>query len=173
MKKYKGINVNKGFVLAVVLFTACQTNAQPVPEVKDYAGIMEVIKKREASLVVVNFWATWCVPCVEEFPYFMQLKREQDPKEVAVIFVSVDYEDEMEDVVRFLKKQQVDDQTYLAGGNANTFIQSFHKSWSGAVPATFIYNQQGEQLDFWEGKVSYEALVKKINRFQSPKPESP
>ncbi|MBL7977945.1 MAG: TlpA family protein disulfide reductase [Bacteroidetes Order II. Incertae sedis bacterium] len=157
----------------ILLVAACRTEAQPAPEMKDYAGLMSEIKQRDASLVVLNFWATWCVPCVEEFPHFIRLKTESDPKEISVMFVSVDFEDEMSAVVTFLKKQHVQDRTFMADGDANTFIQSFHKSWSGAVPATFVYNRKGEQLDFWEGKVTYEQLAEKINRLKTPKTQSP
>ncbi|HRR09199.1 MAG TPA: TlpA disulfide reductase family protein [Rhodothermales bacterium] len=156
----------------IFLFSACRTEAQPVPEMKDYSSILGEIKQRDASLVVVNFWATWCVPCVEEFPHFIRLKTESDPKEVSVMFVSVDFEDEVPAVVAFLKKQHMQDRTFMASGDANTFIQSFHKSWSGAVPATFVYNRMGEQLDFWEGKVTYEQLAEKINRLKTPKTQS-
>lgn len=133
-----------------------------------YPDLMQVVKEAKAEVVVINFWATWCKPCIEEFPSFLQVREEGKTKGVKVVFVSVDFEDELDIVRQFLYKQGVKDLSYVVSGNQNTFIKSFHPEWSGAVPATFIYNGKGEQLAFWEGKVSLDELRNRVQSYLNP-----
>ncbi len=135
----------------------------PTLETVTHADAMAVVEQSEATLTVVNFWATWCVPCVEEFPAFVKLDRALDDRGVDVMFISTDFPNEKEKVVAFLAEHGVTGTSYLKpGDNTTEFVNNFNEDWSGAVPATFIYDDTGTLLAFWEGKASYEELKERV-----------
>jgi peroxiredoxin len=102
------------------------------------------------------------VPCVEEFPHFVKLDRALDDRGVDVMFISTDFPNERKKVVEFLAEHGVTGTSYLKTGNSTEFVNGFSEEWSGAVPATFIYDGEGTLLDFWEGKASYEELKERV-----------
>ena len=121
------------------------------------------ITESEATVKVVNFWATWCAPCIEEMPYFMQLGKELAGEGVVVFFVSMDFEDEAALVESFLKDQEWEVATLLRTGKDDHFISTLHEDWSGVVPATILYGQDSRPVDFWQGKpVGYDELKTRV-----------
>jgi thiol-disulfide isomerase/thioredoxin len=141
---------------------AHQSNRPTLKKVT-HADAMAVVRRSDASITVVNFWATWCVPCVEEFPSFVRLDEQLDDRGGDVLFISTDFPNKKEQVVDFLAQQGVTGTSYLKTGKTTAFVNGFSEEWSGAVPATFIYDSSGTLLDFWEGKVSYEELRERVN----------
>lgn len=144
--------------------THTQDGASQPPSLQEvtHEDAMAVIQESDARLTVVNFWATWCVPCVEEFPAFTKLDRALDDRGVEVMFISTDFPNKKQKVVKFLAEHGVTGTSYLKTGNSTEFVNSFSEDWSGAVPATFIYDADGARLDYWEGKASYEELVQRV-----------
>ncbi|MEQ8579296.1 MAG: TlpA disulfide reductase family protein [Balneola sp.] len=129
------------------------TNAtQLVDQIESYKGDMPVL---------VNFWATWCVPCIEEFPYIMKLKENYND-EFELIFVSGDFEEAKEEAKEFLKEQNVNFTTYYKTGKDNEFIQTVSETWSGALPYTVIYSRDGSISAEWEGKAEYEQFEQEL-----------
>lgn len=129
----------------------------------DYATIKEAIADSRAKIKVVNFWATWCVPCLEEFPYFVELDEQYEDKDVAIIFVSMDFEEEEAMARDFLAEQRWRKRSFMRIGYDDEFIMAFHEEWTGALPATLIYDENDEIRDFVEGKTSYEHLVEQVS----------
>ncbi len=123
---------------------------------------MEAVKNADANAVLVNVWATWCAPCVEEFPDIVAVYRQYKNRGLKVVFVSVNFEDQADDARAFLKAQGVDFPTYLKLNDDRAFINTLDPNWSGAMPATWLYDGAGEKRHFWIGKVSREQLTKKI-----------
>lgn len=124
--------------------------------------IVEKIKEQEGvQPVLVNFWATWCAPCIEEFPYIMQLKKKYEGKFV-LIFVSGDFREAREEAEVFLKKQGVDFETYFKVGKDNEFISTISKKWTGALPFTIVYNKAGDVSASWEGKAEFETFESEL-----------
>jgi len=126
-----------------------------------------VISKKGEEAVLLNFWATWCGPCVEEFPMIVDLADEYK-NDLAVYFISVDWLDEKEKAISFLKKQGVDWTTFIKDEKDNAFINGIHEEWSGALPFTILYGKSsGEVLDYWEGeqpeKRFRKAIINAIN----------
>jgi thiol-disulfide isomerase/thioredoxin len=119
------------------------------------------VQALRSDLVVVNFWASWCAPCREEFPDFIQFDREH--ADVAVRFVSIDFEDDLPHAVSFLREQGFTGTTYLRTGRDAPFIDAVSEDWTGALPATAVYDRNGTRLAFWEGKVSYDELAQRVN----------
>ena len=127
-----------------------------------HSEIQNAIEQNDARVTVVNFWATWCVPCIEEFPDFVELGREMESEGVEVVFVSTDFPDEKAAAQEFLAEQGVSEVSYLKEGKTTPFVNAFHEKWSGAVPATFIYDSKGSIVDFWEGKTDFDTLKKRV-----------
>jgi len=114
--------------------------------------VLAAIQNAQGHAVLVNVWATWCQPCVEEFPDIMQLYKKYQDRGLKIIFVSADFANQTEAAEKFLKKQGVDFATYQKSGKDMAFINTLDERWSGALPATWIYDSKGNKRHFWEGK---------------------
>lgn len=126
------------------------------------AELLERVRDGKARVTVVNLWATFCQPCVEEFPDLVRLEKAYRDKGVRVFFVSVDFDSELPAVRRFLRQQGVDFPTFLKAQDDDTaFINTLHPEWSGALPATFVYDAQGRLRHFHEGKGDF-ALFERL-----------
>ena len=153
----------KSLVSIALLFLSCgasQTDVQLTPATA--AEVMEAVKNADANAVLVNVWATWCAPCVEEFPDIVAVYRQYKNRGLKVVFVSVNFENQADDARAFLKAQGVDFPTYLKLSDDRAFINTLDPNWSGAMPATWLYDGAGEKRHFWIGKASREQLAKKI-----------
>ncbi|HUF08017.1 MAG TPA: TlpA disulfide reductase family protein [Rhodothermales bacterium] len=129
-----------------------------MPESVTYDDLVNEISSRKGQVVIVNFWATWCMPCRIEFPDFVRFGKEFEGKGVDVVFVSTDYEPDRPEVIDFLEEHEVPWESYIKSGVDFEFISSFHSEWSGALPATFVYDRNGSLRAFWEGITSFDDL---------------
>ncbi len=137
-----------------------------------YHATAESIKKKIESekdnqAILLNFWATWCEPCVAEFPMIVDMADEYE-NDLAVYFISVDWLDEEDKVLSFLKDQGVTWTTFIKDEKDQEFINGIHREWSGALPFTILYGKtSGEVVDFWEGeqpeKRFRKAIINAIN----------
>ncbi|MEH6537653.1 MAG: redoxin domain-containing protein [Psychroserpens sp.] len=114
---------------------------------------------------VVNFWATWCAPCVKELPYFEQLNANYSNKKVEVILVSLDFPKHIETKLKpFLKKKGLQSEVLLLDDvDSNAWIPKVNKDWSGAIPATIIYNK--DKTTFYERSFTYKELETELKQF--------
>ena len=134
--------------------------------------VLAVVCQPGARAVVLNVWGTWCGPCREEFPDLVQLRRDYESRGLRLVLLSVDFDSEVPAVNRFLAEQGVDFETYLrAGGDDDKFINTLSPLWSGALPATFIYDGAGKLRDFWEGKASYAQMERRLLKVMEGKNE--
>ncbi len=124
--------------------------------------LRHVVRAGGARLVLLNVWATWCVPCREEFPDLMRLRREFRERGLRLVLVSADTDSQIPEAKRFLAAQGVDFLTYLKQDADMPFIDSLDARWSGALPATLLYDGAGRQLWFHEGKTTYDTLKTRI-----------
>jgi len=124
--------------------------------------VLEAVRGSGERVVLVNVWATWCSPCLEEFPELVKLQRNYAGKGLRVIFVSADFAEEVDGVYEFLAKQGVDFRTYLKTGNDEDFINALNPGWSGALPATLVFDSGGRLVNFSEGKASYEKFEQMV-----------
>lgn len=143
--------------LSVLPLTAtAQSNSETLLEDVSGNELQQVIESYEGEKVVlVNIWATWCAPCIEEFPYIVKLQREYEDQ-LKVIFVSADFPDSRDRALTFLKEQNVDWTTYFKTGKDQPFIEALSDSWSGALPFTKILNEDGNVVASWEQGAEYE-----------------
>jgi thiol-disulfide isomerase/thioredoxin len=113
--------------------------------------LLALVHRGESRATLVNVWATWCIPCRQEFPALLRVARAHSPRDLRLVLVSADFEDQLPGVHRFLAQQGVRDTTYLKTGDDMTFIQSMEPRWTGSLPATFVYDRSGRLVSFWEG----------------------
>lgn len=131
----------------------------------DESRIETLRRESQGRVLVVNLWATWCKPCVEEFPHLVKLQQTYASRGLDLVFVSVDDDDARttQRVRAFLRKMNVTSPSYLKkSGNDEAFINAVHPRWSGAVPATFVYNKQGELVAMKVEELSYAELERII-----------
>jgi thiol-disulfide isomerase/thioredoxin len=130
----------------------------------DDAKIKQLLKPGGKPLLV-NFWATWCGPCREEFPDLVKIDREYRGK-IDFITVSLDFIEELNTgVPKFLSGMKAEMPTYLlTSADENTIISSIAKDWNGALPFTILYSEKGEITYLRQGKVNHETLKSEIEK---------
>lgn len=126
--------------------------ADPPPVIPISApGIRALAARPGASATLVSVWATWCPPCREEFPSLVKVAAARKRDGLRVVLVSADFADQVPTVRRFLAARGVSDTAYIQSGNPMPFINGLNPNWSGALPATFVYDRNGDLVAFWEG----------------------
>ena len=145
--------------------TEQQSIVQPV-ELLDQKGLTKIIHERNGKALLLNIWATWCQPCVEEFPDIMKLSATDTL--VEVIGISVDYPDELNaKVLPFLEKLKVPFKIYIAKfDKQEDFIAAIDSTWSGAVPATYFYDGQGRKQFSYIGQETFEQFEEKMSKVE-------
>jgi thiol-disulfide isomerase/thioredoxin len=133
----------------------------PLPSPAEAGAILAEVRKPGAAAVLVNVWATWCSPCREEFPDLLHVARELAPDGLRLVLVSVDFPGSEAAARSFLTSQGVDFPTFVRVGNDEKFVDGLERQWSGAIPATFLYDAKGKLVRFWEGKASYPIIKKR------------
>jgi thiol-disulfide isomerase/thioredoxin len=134
----------------------------------DAKGFQALLNQYQGKIVFINTWATWCVPCKEEFPDLVRLKDFYKDSEVVFVGISVDFPDEIESKVKpFLYSQKINFPNYVQDfKDPEDLINLLNKKWRGAVPATFIYDQNGNQQIFLLGKHSFDEFKAKIEKIR-------
>jgi thiol-disulfide isomerase/thioredoxin len=128
--------------------------AGPVdPQLIDLAGYRQLLAKYKGKPLVVNFWATWCEPCRDEFPMIVELAKEFKPQGVSVIGVDMDDESDMNLVRRFIARTQPQFPNYRQkpGIDLDAFYDGVNSEWKGTMPQTIFYGRDGQILGFFLG----------------------
>jgi thiol-disulfide isomerase/thioredoxin len=131
-------------------------------ETIDRKKLLSLISERNNRPLLLNIWATWCKPCVEEFPDIVRLSNKVSDIDVAAI--SVNFPDEIEEkILPFVKEMNVPFKVYVADfADQDEFFSMFDKAWGGEIPATFIYSDNGTLKKFLRGKQSFAKLKKAV-----------
>lgn len=134
-------------------------------DAEELEAVIESYKGEKA--VLVNIWATWCAPCIEEFPEIVKIQQKYE-NDLQVIFVSADFQESRDKAIDFLKEQGVDWTTYFKTGKDQQFIESVSDKWSGALPFTKILNKRGEVVVSWEKSASFSKFEKHVKQAINP-----
>jgi len=137
-----------------------------IPVYETFADIEPLFNLDNDTTYVINFWATWCKPCVKELPYFEELTAAHKEDKVKVVLVSLDFPKQLESrLVPFVKERDLQSEVLvLLDGKYNDWIDKVSTEWTGAIPATLFY--QAEKKHFLGHSVeSKEELETILNNF--------
>ena len=145
------INFLKFFLFVSILFNTISAVSQEVKVIK-FPALENIINQNNGKTKVINFWATWCKPCVSELPQFEALLAKYGPDKVDVILVSFDFVEELQKkVIPFINKKKLQSRVVLLDEtDYNAFIDKIDSSWSGAIPATLIIDYRKDKRTFFE-----------------------
>jgi len=115
-----------------------------------FTTLAPIFKQQNDTTYVINFWSTWCAPCVKELPHFEALHEKYLNKKVKVILVSLDFPKQLETKLKpFLAENNLQSTLFvLTDPDANSWVDQVNPTWSGAIPATVVY--KGTKNKFYE-----------------------
>jgi len=127
---------------------AADSSLAGIPIFKTFEEIAPLFQQDNDTTYVINFWATWCKPCVKELPYFEALTEAYQGEKVEVVLISLDFPRQIESkLVPFVKERQLQSEVLvLLDGKYNDWIDRVSPDWSGAIPATLIYKGAERRL---------------------------
>jgi thiol-disulfide isomerase/thioredoxin len=153
MKKY--------FIAGLLFIVAVAGFSQGVKKIK-VTELQKTIEESKTPLIV-NFWATFCLPCIEEIPYFQTLVKKYEKDSVKLLLVSLDLKDDYAKVGPFAKKRKFTAPiTWLDESNADYFCPKVDSSWSGSIPASLFINNKTGYRKFYEEQIPEQKLEKEI-----------
>ncbi|MEQ8362053.1 MAG: TlpA disulfide reductase family protein [Cyclobacteriaceae bacterium] len=148
------------FVLAVGIGSP---NLQPAEKVK-IEDLQKMIGGNSGKIQVINFWATWCAPCIKELPLFEQANATREDIEVSLVSIDLDLDPNPDKVYRFIDRKKLKSKVYILDErDPNTWIDKIDKSWSGAIPATLVVNLENGKRKFVEKELKEGELEEIIN----------
>ena len=158
------------FFLSLFFLSACQSQTQkpnseiPPPKVTqiDEQGLKDLLKPNGKPLLI-NFWATWCGPCREEFPDLVKIGMDNKDK-IDLITISLDEVSEIKgDVPEFLAQMRSESPAYLLKTpDQDAAIELVSKDWQGGLPFTILFNAEGETIYSKQGKFEPDVLLGEI-----------
>jgi thiol-disulfide isomerase/thioredoxin len=163
--------VKKYYYSAIILVLFLVASSSLEGQKIEYIKIPELEKllgNTDNKLYVLNFWATWCAPCVSEIPAFEKTAKSYDPQKVRFILVSLDFPSQIEkQLLPFLKKNKVTlDVAVMTDIDYNAWIDKVDAKWQGDIPATLFFNNARKTRYFHTGELSESELRKNINSLQ-------
>jgi thiol-disulfide isomerase/thioredoxin len=160
---YSNFTIMKVFTIAAFILLGTIASAQKVPVWK-FADLEKQFDVKD-SVVIINFWATWCKPCVNEIVFFNKAKEQFKGKPVKFLLVSLDFKKELETrVVPFLMERGVKpDVVLLDEPDYNSWINKVEPTWSGGIPATLMYDKKTGARKFFERDFTGDELISIIN----------
>lgn len=163
----------RGSLFLLALLAGCSPATIP-PEPPPPAGIVNLDEagwerlrfQHHGRVLLVNFWATWCEPCREEFPALVRLHRTYREQGLSLVAISMDEPESVPAIEQFLKSQGAQFGSYRHNfRDFATLIDSINPRWGGGIPATFLYDRQGKLVESWQGGtryVEYERAVRPL-----------
>lgn len=160
----------KGLFLTTCLILSNLCFSQQIDVVK-ISDLKNRIENSSDTTYIVNFWATWCAPCVKELPHFDSIHKQYANNKIKVLLVSMDFKENLEaKLAPFIKKKSILSEVVLLDElNGNYFIPKISDDWTGSLPATLIINQKKGINTFFEKKLSYSFLEDEVNNALSIK----
>lgn len=135
-------------------------------EVVKFQALEQIMTSDSPEIQVINFWATWCKPCIKELPYFQALHNQHGDL-LEVTLISLDFVDHLENkVIPFVRKKKLTPKVLLLDEiDYNSWIDKVDPSWTGSIPATLVIDSQSGRRKFVEGELTQEELTALIKDF--------
>lgn len=150
------------FLSLFFAFPTVFSQEKNIVKVMNFEQLKPLLHQQNDTVYVVNFWATWCAPCIEEIPYFEQIGEKYKNKQVNVLMVSMDFPNQLESrLIPFVKEQNMKNEVILLDDpRQNKWIPQIDEKWTGAIPATLIY--KNDFREFYPKEFTFEELEKII-----------
>ena len=154
--------MRKCLTLLMIVIVAVTTHGQEIKSVK-ITGLEKLIAESKTPLII-NFWATWCKPCLEEIPYFMDEAKKHSKDSLQFLLVSLDMKEAFPaQIKKTIEKRKIIVPVYwLDETNADYFCPKVDPKWSGAIPASLFINNKTGYRKFFEEQLSQEDLQQEI-----------
>lgn len=138
--------------------------AAPAPEIRRVTAkqIRTLVDERKGKVVVVNFWASWCPPCVREFPAITKVYEQYRGKGLDLFAVALNAPEDIEEVIQFLAEQKPPFSIYLADPDDTTFNETVLEKWFGEMPLTLVFDTAGQRVRAHRSEITYEELAKMV-----------
>ena len=151
-------------IIGILLVFSCGSSTKDKIEVVDFDGLYSKIDLSVDKTYVINFWATWCAPCVKELPHFEEVNKELKDKNTEVILVSLDFPSQIESKLKpYIKKNKIKSKVILLDDSKmNTWVPKVSEQWDGGIPATLIVN--ASNYNFYPKPFKKEELYIEINK---------
>ncbi len=124
--------------------------------------IKDLVAQNKGKVVVLNFFATWCVPCHKEFPDIVKLQEKYKSQGLQVIEVSMNDVTEKDDMQKFLNETKPPFAVYLAANTEDQFYKDVDARWDTALPMTMIFDRDGKNVYFYKEARTYDQFEKDI-----------
>ena len=148
----------------ILLLFSCNNPSKETIEVVDFDGLYSKIDLSVDKTYVINFWATWCAPCIKELPYFEEINKKFKDENTEVILVSLDFPSQIETKLKpYLKRNKIKSKVILLDDSKmNTWVPKVSEKWDGGIPATLIVNSS--IYNFYPKPFKKEELFTEINK---------
>ncbi len=156
----------KGIRISILLIaTTLSLSAQKLSGIYKVPDLMKRISNSDTTYIV-NFWATWCKPCMEELQAIDSVGMENKTGKIKLLLVSLDFRDKKNQVNSALKRKGIQSSCVLLDEvNGNVYINQISPDWSGSIPATLV--KKGPRQVLLDKKLSSEQLRTAIQKFES------
>lgn len=145
-------------IIGVILALHNMGSAQTVRLVNTQ-DLQTRFKAGRDTVYIVNFWATWCKPCIQEMPYFEKFSSEYKSRPVKVLLINVDAKSKIESSVKpFISRNKLKNEVLFL--NESAYQSKIDKSWNGSLPATLFVNEKDSKRKFNARAITYDELVK-------------
>ncbi len=146
---------------AIAAACSLAAGAQEIPVVTP-ENLAAIIAENEGKVVVVNFWATWCPPCLREFPDIIDVYNRYRDDGLEVLAVSMNYPEEMPDIEAFLQNFDPPFPVLLAATVDETFYEAVLDSWYGEMPMTLVFDTAGNRVHIHKRPITYPELATEV-----------
>lgn len=151
-------------LLLCVLLLSFQAKSQTV-KLLTLSELDRRIEKGKDTVYIINFWASWCAPCLQELPHFEKLNQTVKGEKAKILLVSVDFKSKLKSaVIPLVKRMKLKNEVFLLNEqNQQAYIERINKNWSGALPATLFINRTKNTRNFFEKEFTYKELLDTYN----------
>lgn len=158
--------MNKLIAIAGLIVVGFTARAQaPLVRLSDLQKLMETPSE---EIKVINFWATWCAPCIKELPLFEKINQDRKDAKVTLVSMDIDLDPNPEKVYKFVARKKLQSQVVILNErNPNDWIDKIEKEWSGALPATLLINTKNGKRKFVEKELHEGELEKLIDEIKN------
>lgn len=153
----------KAISITIIFLIATITLHAQTAELIKIEDLQKIVEGKSDKIQVLNFWATWCAPCIKELPLFEEMNTNRSDVEISLVSIDLDLDPNPDKVHRFVSRKKLKSNVYILDErDPNSWINKIDESWSGAIPATLVVNLANGKRRFVERELKEGDLEKII-----------